>query len=156
MTLMPSALRNPRAPGTGQFMICLAVVIGMAWLVPTVFPDAIVALLGVGVVILALRHPTAFWFGWILVTGLSLEMALADIIGPKAFQLTIAVTKGGEIALVMLTIIRSGCIADKFNPVFGFFWMAATGLAFGLYPGVTHSDVARPLVGSGAPFLGFY
>jgi O-antigen ligase len=156
MTLMPSALRNPRAPGTGQFMICLAVVIGMAWLVPTVFPEAIVGVLGVGGVILALRHPTAFWLGWILVTGLSLEMALADIIGPEAFQPTIAVTKGGEIALVTLTIIRFGCLADKFNPAFGFVWMAATGLAFGLYPGVTHSDVARSLVGSVAPFLVFY
>jgi O-antigen ligase len=93
---------------------------------------------------------------WLLVAGLSLEMALTDLFGADAFQLTIAAVKGVEIGLVVLTIFRVGPVADLLNPAFGFAWIAAAGLVTGLHPELTQLDMLRSLAGSITPFLLFF
>ena len=129
---------------------------GIAWLYPALLPGVILALLAFGVILLACRHLTAAWAGWLLVTGLSLEMALTDLIGPDAFQITIAVTKATEIGLVALTILRLGVVPDRFNPAWAFVAMGATGAIAGVHPGLTMMEMARSLVGDVTPFLLFF
>ena len=56
---------------------------------------------------MAFRHPTGFCVVWLLVTGMTLEMAL-DGIGRRAYSSpTIAVVKGAEIGLAVLCGLRS-------------------------------------------------
>jgi hypothetical protein len=128
----------------------------IAWFAPTLLPGLIAALVALGGILLAYRHLTAAWAAWVLVTGLSLEMAVADLIGPEAFQPAIAVIKAAEIGLVVLTVIRRGVSADWFNPAWAFAAMAASGAAVGIDPGLTMPDLARSLVGDVAPFLLFF
>ncbi len=105
-----------------------------------------------GVGFLALRHTVLFCVVWLLVTGLSLEMALNDLIGPEAFPATIAAVKGAGIALVAICAWRYGPRLDLFNPAWAFLVMAATGPMHGLYPGLTAGDSFRSLIGSVAPY----
>ena len=127
-----------------------------AWLAPSLLPGLIGALLALGGIVLACRHLTAAWVGWLLVTGLSLEMAVADVIGPEAFQPTIAAVKAAEIGLVVLTILRLGLVPDLFNPVWAFAVMAATGVVAGTHPDLTLPEAARSLIGDITPFLLFF
>ena len=71
--------------------------------------------------------------------------------------MTIAVTKGGEIALAALTIIfGSAGYQDKFNPsVSALSGWPRPASRLACHPGLTHSDVARARVGARAPFLVF-
>lgn len=139
------------------WVLCCAVLMGTtAWLVPPFLPVLILALLTLGGLVVAWRHLIVFWVTWLLVAGLSLEMALTDLFGPEAFQLTIAVVKGAEIGLVVLTIFRDGVAQDLFNPAFGFIWIAASGLVAGRHPDLTSMDMLRSLIGSVAPFLLFF
>jgi O-antigen ligase len=130
--------------------------LGTAWLAPALLPNLIGALLAGGGIVLAYRHLTVAWVGWLLVTGLSLEMAAADVIGPAAFQPVIAAVKATEIGLVVLTILRFGLVLDTFNPVWAFAAMAATGFVAGTYPGLTQMEAARSLIGDITPFLLFF
>ena len=127
-----------------------------AWLFPALLAPLIVLLLALGAILLAYRHLIAAWIGWVLVAGLSLEMALADLVGPEAFQPTIAAIKGGEIGLVALTILRYGAVADWFNPAWAFATMAAMGVVAGTHPELTTVDMLRSLIGSVTPFLVFF
>jgi O-antigen ligase len=121
-------------------------------LVPTWFwlPMAIVAVAAAG--ILAYRHIIAFCVVWLLLAGATLEMTLSDIVGPAAFQTTIAVVKAAELGLALLCVVRYGPRADVFNPSLAFVAMFVVGVAHGLYPGLTPTDSLRSLLGSVAPF----
>jgi O-antigen ligase len=125
-------------------------------MLPALLPGLIVALLSCCGVALAWHHLIAVWVVWLLVAGLSLEMALTDLFGPDAFQLTIAVVKGTEIGLVALTMVRTGLVSDLFNPGFAFVWIAASGLIAGMHPDLTQFDMVRSLIGSITPFLLFF
>ena len=155
-------LAMPRTPreGPAQAVIwvagCAVLLGAAAWLLPAFLPGLIVALLAFCGVALAWRHLIAFWVAWLLVAGLSLEMALTDLFGPDAFQLTIAAVKGAEIGLVALTIFRAGLVGDLLNPAFGFVWIAAAGLVTGMHPELTQLDMLRSLAGSITPFLVFF
>ena len=127
-----------------------------AWLFPALLTPLIVALLALGVILVAYRHLVAAWVIWVLAAGLSVEMALADLIGPEAFQPAIAAIKGGEIGLVALTIVRYGAVADWFNPVWAFAAMAAMGAVAGIHPELAAMDMLRSLIGSVTPFLVFF
>ncbi|MEJ0015658.1 MAG: O-antigen ligase family protein [Acetobacteraceae bacterium] len=113
-------------------------------------PLALLAVVAVGA--LALRHTTAFCVAWLLVAGATLEMAFIDLIGPGAFQSTIAAVKTAELLLAGLCIVRYGGFADVFNPGLAFGAMFVAGLAHGLHPDLTLADSLRSLVGSVAPF----
>jgi O-antigen ligase len=113
-------------------------------------PLAIVAAAAVGIV--AFRHTIAFCVAWLLLAGATLEMTLADLVGPAAFETTIAVVKSAELGLALLCVVRYGFRLDVFNPAFGFVAMFAAGLVFGLYPGLAPADSLRSLLGSIAPF----
>ena len=116
-----------------------------AWL-----PLVIVAVAAAG--ILAYRLTIALCVVWLLLAGATLEMTLSDIVGPAAFQTTIAVVKAAELGLALLCIVRYGPCADVFNPSLGFVAMFVVGVAHGLYPGLTPTDSLRSLLGSVAPF----
>jgi O-antigen ligase len=157
MPAMLHASRGDPARGVGWVVAGCSVLMGAtAWLDPPLLPDLIGALLALGGVVFAWRHLTASWLAWLLVAGLSLEMTLNDLIGPAAFQATIAVVKSGELGLVVLTIIRFGLLPDRFNPILGFVWIAVAGLVTGLHPDLTRLDMLRSLLGSVTPFLVFF
>lgn len=138
-----------QAAAGGFFLLLFATALlapGLYWLLPG-------AALALGVGFLALRHTTAFCVAWLLVTGTSSEMAMTDLVGPNAFQPTIAVIKGGEIILAALCAWRYGPRFDLFNPSWGFAVIAAGGAVHGLYPGLTQADSLRSLIGSVAPYV---
>ena len=54
--------------------------------------------------ILAFRHTVAFCVAWLLLAGATLEMTLADLVGPAAFQTTIAVVKAAGLGLALLCV----------------------------------------------------
>lgn len=153
MTSWPSTREAPALIAVSGLA---AVLMATAWLAPPLLPDLVGALLALGGVVLACRHLTAAWVGWLLVTGLSLEMAAADVIGPAAFEPTIAAVKATEIGLVMLTVLRLGLVLDLFNPIWAFAAMAAMGVIVGTWPGLTRLAMARSLVGDVTPFLLFF
>jgi O-antigen ligase len=153
MTSWPSTRETPALIAVSGLATVMA---GTAWLAPSLLPGLIGALFAVGLIGLAWRHLTAAWVGWLLVTGLSLEMAAADLIGPDAFEPTIAAVKATEIGLVVLTILRAGVVADRFNPIWAFAAMAATGAVVGTHSDLTLQQAARSLVGDVTPFLLFF
>ena len=81
-------------------------------------PLTIVAAAAIGIV--AFRHTIAFCVVWLLLAGATLEMALADLVGPAAFETTIAVVKSAELGLALLCVVRYGFRLDVFNPALGF------------------------------------
>lgn len=129
MTTWPGTRETPALIAVSGFATLL---LPTAWLAPGLLPDLIGALLAAGGIVLAWRHLTAAWIGWLLVTGLSLEMAASDVIGPAAFQPAIAAVKAAEIALVLLTILRLGLVPDQFNPAWAF--AAIAGMAWSREP----------------------
>ena len=113
-------------------------------------PLAIVA--AAGGTVLAFRHTIVFCAAWLLIAGASLEMTLIDLVGPAAFQATIAVVKATELGLALLCVLRYGLSPDVFNPALAFLAMFVAGLAHGLHPDLPPLDSLRSLVGSVAPF----
>jgi O-antigen ligase len=106
-----------------------------------------------GIGFLALRFPTPFCIAWMVVTGMSVEMAFADLIGDQAYQPTIALIKGIEIALGCVCVLRFGPRLDPLCPAWAFLAMLATGLVHGLYPGLTAAESLRSTIGSITPFV---
>ncbi len=102
--------------------------------------------------ILAFRHIVAVCVAWLLIAGATLEMTLADLVGPAAFQGTIAAVKTVELGLAALCVLRYGLYADVFNPGLAFVAMFIAGLAHGLHHDLTLTDSLRSLLGSVAPF----
>lgn len=124
-----------------------------AWLAPPLFWVVLAAGLAAGGLVVAFRHLRVLCVAWLLVAGTTLEMTLSDLLGPAAFQTTIAAVKAAEAGLALLCALRYGPRLDVFNPAWGFAAMAAVGLAHGLHPGLTPADSLRSLAGSVAPFL---
>ncbi len=106
----------------------------------------------VGIAILAFRHTVVFCVAWLLIAGATLEMTLQDLVGPAAFQSTIAAVKGAELALAVICILRYGLNSDVFNPGLGFLAMFVVGQAHGLHHDLTQAESLRSLAGSFAPF----
>jgi O-antigen ligase len=104
------------------------------------------------IIILAFRHTTAFCVAWLLIAGATLEMTLSDLVGPAAFEPTIAAVKAAQLGLALLCVIRFGPSLDVFNPALAFLAMFVAGLARGLHPDLTLADSMRSLAGSVAPF----
>jgi O-antigen ligase len=153
MTTWPGTREAPARIAISGFAIVMA---ATAWLAPALLPGLIGTLLALGGIGLACRHLTAAWVGWLLVAGWSPEMAASDLIGPAAFQVTIAAVKATEIGLAGLTMLRFGPVLDRFNPIWAFAAMAVTGEVAGTHPGLTHLDAARSIIGDITPFLLFF
>lgn len=128
-------------------------VIGSALLAPPIFWLLLLAAAAIGITFLAWRHLNAACVAWLLVSGLTLEMTLHDLIGPAAYGITIAVVKAAQLALGVLCVLRYGPRLDAFNPAWAFAAMFATGFVHGLHPGLTPADSLRSLLGSVAPFV---
>src|SRR2546423_7292475 len=54
-----------------------------------------------GIAVLIFRYTTVFCVAWLLIAGATLEMTLQDLVGPAAYQGTIAAVKGGEPMLAL-------------------------------------------------------
>lgn len=119
---------------------------------PTLFWLLLAAAAACGVMFLAFRFTPLFTAAWLVVTGASLEMTATDLLGPDAFQPTIALVKAVGIGLAIVAVLRYGPRLDPFNPAFAWIAMFAGGLTHGLWPGLTPGDSLRSLVGSVAPF----
>lgn len=119
---------------------------------PPLFWAALASAMLAGVVFLAFRFTAGFCAGWLLLTGMSLEMSLHDLAGPEAFQPSIAAIKGAQIALAWVCMIRYGARPDILCPAWAFPVMFAFGQFHGLMPGVTTTDSIRSTIGSMAPF----
>ncbi len=141
-----ATLINLAAAGFLLFSLACAI------LAPTLFWLVLAAAAACGVIFLAFRFTPVFTAAWLLVTAASLEMTMADLLGPDAFQPTIALIKATGIALAVVAALRYGPRLDPFNPAFAWVAMYVTGMAHGLWPGLTPGDSLRSLVGSVAPF----
>lgn len=124
----------------------------LAGISPGLFWQALAGLVAVGGLFLAFRHIAVFCVLWLLIAGCSLEMTMNDLVGPEAFQSTIALIKAVEIGLALVCALRWGARGDPWNPAWAFVIMAGVGISHGLYPGLTLADSLRSLVGSVAPF----
>ena len=147
------AMRNPElAPIRSAAFGLLAVATGCAVLAPSLFWLLLAGTAGIGLLFLVWRHLVLASAVWLVAAGLTLEMVLSDLIGPAAFQSTIAVVKTAGLLLAGLAILRYGLQLDLFNPGFAWVAMFAGGLAHGLWPDLSAGDSLRSLVGSVAPF----
>jgi O-antigen ligase len=150
---MRAILHHPDTTVLGAAAALLAMIFACGLLAPPMFGLLLAACVIAGIAFLALLFPIPFCVVWLLVTGMSLEMAFADLIGDSAYQPTIAVIKGIEIGLGLLCIVRCGARWDPLCPAWAFLVMLVTGLAHGLYPGLHTTDSLRSAVGSIAPFV---
>jgi O-antigen ligase len=130
----------------------LAAIFVFGLLAPPMFGLLLTASVIAGVAFLALRFPIPFCVVWLLVTGMSLEMAFADLAGDATYQPVIAVIKGIEIGLALLCVLRYGPRLDPLCPAWAFLAMLAAGLVHGLYPGLNPADSLRSAIGSITPF----
>src|ERR1700761_6666478 len=87
---------------------------------PPLFLMALTASVAAGVLFLAFCFPVRFCVAWLLVTGMTLEMAVNDLVGPAAFQPAIAVVKGVEILLGLICVLRFGPVLDPLCPAWAF------------------------------------
>jgi O-antigen ligase len=117
------------------------------------FGLALAGAVAAGGVFLVFCFPTRATVVWLLVTSLSLEMTLHDLIGERAFQPTIAAAKGFELLLATVCVLRFGLRLDPLSPAWAFLAMLMTGLAHGLHPGLTAADSLRSAIGSASPFV---
>jgi O-antigen ligase len=148
-------LRLTRRPDTHVLTtaaLLLAAAFGGGLVMPLLFWAALAAGVLGGVLFLAYRHPAGFCVAWLLVTGMTLEMALNDFGGPALYQPAIAVVKATGIGLAVVCAARYGPRFDGFNPAWAYLGMLAAGLAHGLYPGLSTADSVRSCIGSVAPF----
>jgi O-antigen ligase len=89
--------------------------------------------------------------GWMLFVETSPDIWLAGLIG--GYQTIIAAAKAGGLVLLLALVMRNGAKIDRYNPGFAYIAMFITGLAHGLYPGLSLLSSLRSLVGSAAPFV---
>ena len=136
----------------GLIAASLAALFGCAAVAPALFWLLLAAALAAGVALLALRHTATACAMWLLLAGATLEMTLGDLIGPEAFQPTIAIVKGAGLALAAASVLRYGPSLDLFNPGIAFVVIYLAGMVHGLHPNLTPSDSLRSLIGSFAPY----
>ena len=129
----------------GTMTVAVALLPDVAWALA-------LALCAGGAAVLAMLYPVPSSAVWLIVAGMTLEMALHDLIGPAMLQTTIAAVKAAGIALAALCALRYGARLDPLNPVWAYAAMAVAGFAHGLYPGLTAGDSIRSFIGSAAPF----
>lgn len=134
------------------FALLLATLLGAALLAPALYWLLLGATVAAALAAVALRHLPALCAGWLLVAGATPEMALTDLVGPAAFQATIAVVKGGAIVLALACAWRWGPRLDAASPAWGFLAIGAWGPLHGLHPGLSLADSVRSLLGSVAPY----
>lgn len=132
-------------------VLALALAAGMVE--PAAFGVALAGAVVAGLGFLAFCFPTQATVLWLLITGMSLEMTLHDLVGDAAFQPTIAAVKGTGLALAGLCALRFGVRADVLNPGWAFVVIFVAGLMHGLHPGLTAADSLRSAIGSVAPFI---
>jgi O-antigen ligase len=150
---MPAFLTRPDTVLLSAAAMLLMVMLGCGLLVPPVFGLLLAATVASGIAFLALRFPAGFCVAWLLITGMSLEMAAHDLIGEEAYQPVIALVKGIEIGLGMLCALRFGPRFDPLCPAWAFLAMLVAGVVHGLRPGLTTMDSLRSAIGSVAPFV---
>ena len=150
---MRALLSHPDTAVLGAAAALLAAAFATGLLIPPLFTLLLAASVAAGVAFLALCFPVAFCVVWLMVTGMSVEMAFADILGDELYPRIIAIMKGIEIGLGTLCILRYGLKLDPLCPAWAFVAMLAIGLIHGLYPGLTPTDSLRPrVIGSVTPF----
>jgi O-antigen ligase len=123
-----------------------------AFMAPVLFWLPLAGLGAAAAGVVAFRYIVIACVAWLVIAGATLELALNDLIGPSAYQGTIAVVKASELGLALLCILRYGFEADVFNPALAFLAMFVAGLAHGLRHDLTVNDSLRSLLGSVAPF----
>jgi hypothetical protein len=97
----------------------------------------------------ALRFPAAATVAWILVLETSPDSWLGNLGG--GYEAIVGAMKAGGLALAAVLALRFGVKTDRYNPSFAYGAMFLTGLAHGLYPGLTLASSLRSLLGSAAP-----
>ena len=150
---MRALLSHPDTAVLGAAAALLAAALATGLLIPPLFTLLLAASVAAGVAFLALCFPVAFCVVWLMVTGMSVEMAFADILGDELYPRIIAIMKGIEIGLGVLCILRYGLKLDPLCPAWAFVAMLAIGLIHGLYPGLTPTDSLRSVIGSVTPFM---
>ncbi len=148
---VPATLRLP-GPVSLALLGFLLAGAACAALAPVLYWSLLEAAAALGLVALVWRHIEAASVVWLVLTACTLEMTMFDLVGPEAYQATIAATKAAGLALVILCALRYGPRLDLFNPAWAFLLIFAVGLAHGLYPGLTPAESLRSLVGSAAPY----
>ena len=78
----------------GLIAASLAALFACAAVAPPLFWLLLAGMLAAGVALLVFRHAPVASAVWLLLAGATLEMTLCDLIGPEAFQPTIALVKG--------------------------------------------------------------
>ena len=129
----PAGCTAALALGVSGFFAAAA---ALALFAPMQFWQLLVGTSSLAVVFLVFRHTVASSVIWLLIAGATLEMTLISLIGPAAFQTTIAIVKAAEFGLAIVCVLRYGLSLDVFNPSFGFLAMFVAGLAHGLHPGL--------------------
>jgi O-antigen ligase len=150
---MRAILRHPDTSILGAAGALMAITFACGLCVPPMFGLILVLAVVSGVGFLALCFPTRFCVGWMVLTGMSLEMTLLDLAGTEAYQPSIAVIKAAGITLGVVCAIRYGPRLDPLNPSWAYLAMLLVGLLHGLHPGLTAADSARSTLGSVAPFV---
>lgn len=150
---MCALLDYPDTAFLGTAAGLLAANLACGLIAPPLFGPLLTLTVLAGIAFLALRFPTLFCATWLLVAGMSLEMAFHDLVGEETYQPTIATIKGMEIGLGLLCILRFGPKADLFCPAWAFPVMLGIGMIHGLYPGLTAAESLRSAVGSITPFV---
>lgn len=125
---------------------------GLALAAPPLYGLALATTAALALSLLVFLHPMVFVVAWLIATGATVEMAMHDLIGPGAFQVTIAAEKAGGILLATICALRWGARPDPFNPAWAFLLMAAFGLALGIHPDLDRADHLRSIIGTLAPF----
>ncbi len=131
----------------------LAASLAVGMVAPPLFGLLLTTSVIAGIVFLAFCFPIGFCIGWLLITGMSLEMAVNDWVGAEAYQPTIAALKGAEIGLGLLCMLRYGPRLDPLCPAWAYPVMLAQGFVHGLYPGLSAMDSLRSMIGSMTPFI---
>ena len=150
---MRAILEHPDTAILGTAAALLLATLACGLFAAPLFSLLLAAAVVVGIGFLALRFPTPFCITWMVVTGMSVEMAFVDLAGDQTYQPTIALIKGTEIALGCVCVLRFGPRLDPLCPAWAFLAMLATGLVHGLYPGLTAAESLRSTIGSITPFV---
>jgi len=147
------AVRSPDlVPLRNLALGLLAVFAASALLAPALFWQLLAAAAGGALLFLTWRQLVLATALSLAIAGLTLEMALLDLIGPGAFAPTIALVKAAGLLLAFMAVLRYGPRLDAFNPALAWCVIFVAGLAHGLWPDLSSGESLRSLVGSAAPF----
>jgi O-antigen ligase len=102
---------------------------------------------------LTIRYPRLAVLLWLLALETSPDSWLDGLAGAAQHETIIGTLKAFGLVIVAALLLRFGARRDRYNPAFAFGAMFLTGLAHGLYPGLTLLSSFRSLTGSAGPFL---